>query len=229
MTARSGEPKREQAYRTLKDMILAGHFANGERITEVSAADRLGVSRATVREALLRLEADGLVSSRGARRGKFVDYLEEGDPVAVLCRYELREAVESTAARLAAKHMNGWQIDHLRELGERAMASREGAPRQERQEAGAAFRSYLIATCGNPLVQQVWETHRLMPGRPRTPEFEDRIQANLPEDAKGCPTCLDVVDAIAAHDQDRAEALVKHSVRAITEAIRKTLAEDSLA
>ncbi len=58
---------REQTYRHLKEKILTGHFPPDERLVEESLAGQLGVSRTPVREALHKLELEGLVRLKGAR------------------------------------------------------------------------------------------------------------------------------------------------------------------
>src|SRR4051812_5139590 len=100
-------------------MIEAGEIPMGERLTEARAIGLTGIGRGPVRESLLRLEAEGLLQQRGARRSRVVGIVEEQDRQELIARYELREQIESGAARLAAKNMNGWQIEHLRRLAER--------------------------------------------------------------------------------------------------------------
>ena len=84
------------AYERLREAILAGQFAPGQRLTEVGIAALLGVSRTPVREAFLRLEAEGLLLA-GLSGIEVVDPRGEADDI-----HLLREAVEGCAARLAA-------------------------------------------------------------------------------------------------------------------------------
>ncbi len=58
-------PVREQTYRILKEKILNGHFKPNNRLVEESLADLLGVSRTPIREALHKLELEGLVKKGG--------------------------------------------------------------------------------------------------------------------------------------------------------------------
>jgi DNA-binding GntR family transcriptional regulator len=87
----------ENVYSRLRHAILAGNLGPGMRLVEDPLAARLGVSRAPVRDALRRLEADGLVVSQ-ARRGKVVATLFAQDAWEV---YSLRSALEVMAIRLA--------------------------------------------------------------------------------------------------------------------------------
>lgn len=96
------------AYDVLKQEILNGELEPGEKLVETSLADRLQVSRTPIREALTRLERDGLTERRA--RGYFV---RERSPEEVLDIYEIRCVLEAMAARVAAER----RTDHdLRQL-----------------------------------------------------------------------------------------------------------------
>ena len=86
-------------YQALRDAIISKRLPPGERVSEASLARQLRVSKTPVREALLRLHAIGLVEADGGRGGRIVR------PSAELIRhtYEVRGALESLAARLAAE------------------------------------------------------------------------------------------------------------------------------
>lgn len=88
----------DRAYERLRGDILDWRLEPGTVLAEVEQAERLGVSRTPVREALARLLADGLVESQGAR-GLVVSAASVDDVVAL---FEVREALEGQAAALAA-------------------------------------------------------------------------------------------------------------------------------
>ncbi len=88
---------REQAYRLIRQMIIAGRLAPGASLSERAIGDQLGVSRAPIKDALLRLEREGFVVSRSDGR-----YVKELDRQAILQMYEVRERLEVLAAQLAA-------------------------------------------------------------------------------------------------------------------------------
>lgn len=88
----------DRVYAVLRDEVVAGRLVPGTALSEVEQAARLGVSRTPLREALGRLAADGLVVSRG--RTLVVSQLRADDVRAV---FELREGLETQAARLAAR------------------------------------------------------------------------------------------------------------------------------
>ncbi|GAA1956888.1 GntR family transcriptional regulator [Microbacterium deminutum] len=89
----------DRAYATLLDEIQRGLLAPGAVLAEVEQATRLGVSRTPLREALGRLASDGLVAQQSARV-TVVTAVDAGD---IRELFEVRRALEETAARLAAE------------------------------------------------------------------------------------------------------------------------------
>lgn len=89
----------ERAYLALLEEIQSGVLAPGAVVAEVEQATRLGVSRTPLREALGRLAADGLVVQASPRVTVVAD-IDAGDIAAL---FEVRRALEETAARLAAR------------------------------------------------------------------------------------------------------------------------------
>src|SRR5882757_8685135 len=87
----------ELAYRRLRERLVAGEYEPGQRLTELGICDDLGMSRTPVREALRRLQSDGLVASTG--RGVVVSSLSRED---MLHATQLHGALDALAARLAA-------------------------------------------------------------------------------------------------------------------------------
>jgi DNA-binding GntR family transcriptional regulator len=191
-----------QAYRRIRELIENGHLEAGEQVTEAKAARLIGMSRGPVRESLLRLEAEGLLRSRGNRRSRVVAYVEDQNPLKMLQRYELREQIENCAARLASKNMTGWQIDRLMQLAQRADAAWEASDRQTRYETVGEFHQFLMANCGNSLFLDIWQTHRLAHLQPRSPQLEDTVLAGIPDSKDWRGALVEVVKAIAAHDPD---------------------------
>ena len=82
----------------LRRLVVQGQLGGGQPLIETDLAERLGASRSTVREALRRLESEGLVVAR--KRGLQVRRLTRGD---VTDLYEAREVLEGLAARRAAE------------------------------------------------------------------------------------------------------------------------------
>lgn len=103
----------EQAYRVIREGILEGRYAPGERLPEESLAAEIGVSRTPVREALRRLHGDGFVEFVPNHGAHVVAWTaKELDEM-----FELRAMLEGYGASLAAKQV---RADHLQRLGELA-------------------------------------------------------------------------------------------------------------
>ncbi len=92
-------PQGQLAYRRLLDEIRGGALGPGARLRETELADRLGISRTPVREAIRQLETDGLVVHL-PRQGATIRSLDHAEVVEL---YEMRAVLEGTAARLAAR------------------------------------------------------------------------------------------------------------------------------
>ncbi len=92
--------RNDGTYRALKQMIISNELGPGQRLLDRELADKLGVSRTPVREALRRLEQDGLIISRTGRRW-FVANL---DTKRAADLYDLREVLEVHAVHLSAEH-----------------------------------------------------------------------------------------------------------------------------
>ena len=114
---------REDAYRAIRDAIVDGTLAPGERLNDADLVEWLGVSRTPVREALLRLEAEQF-ATRVARRGLVVRPIPESEVLEV---YAVRAALDGLAASLAAEQATPpdrarlrWISDQIREAGDRA-------------------------------------------------------------------------------------------------------------
>lgn len=89
----------DRAYATLLEEIQSGALAPGTVLAEVEQAARLGVSRTPLREALQQLSADGLVEQQSPRV-TVVSGIDAGD---IRSLFEIRRALEESAARLAAE------------------------------------------------------------------------------------------------------------------------------
>ena len=105
----------EHVYRRLRHAIQQGEFKSGQRVMEVDVADWLRVSRTPVRDAIRRLEAEGMLEHE-PRNGLVVARL---DRQAVMELYVMREMLEGTAARLCARHASDMELQELADLIER--------------------------------------------------------------------------------------------------------------
>lgn len=102
-------PLRDVVFNTLRQAILKGELAPGERLMEIQLADRLGVSRTPIREAIRKLELEGLVLMI-PRKGAEVARISEKSLRDVL---EVRRSLEELASELACRRMSEEELDEL--------------------------------------------------------------------------------------------------------------------
>jgi DNA-binding GntR family transcriptional regulator len=114
----SSKPLGQVAYDTLRSMILSGDVRPGERLGERELARRIQVSRTPLREALARLERDGLAVSKPGL-GYFAP---EFDPKVVQELYEFRDILEVSASRLAARRITEAGVRELKGIMEELAA-----------------------------------------------------------------------------------------------------------
>ncbi|MEW6184024.1 MAG: GntR family transcriptional regulator [Bacillota bacterium] len=105
----SYKPLREVVFESLREAIIKGVMKPGERIMEVQLAEELGVSRTPVREAIRKLELEGLVVML-PRRGAYVAGISVKDIADV---FEVRAALEALAAGLAAERITDEELENL--------------------------------------------------------------------------------------------------------------------
>lgn len=103
-------PLRDVVFNTLRQAILRGELKPGERLMEIQLANKLGVSRTPIREAIRKLELEGLVLMI-PRRGAEVAEITEKSLRDVL---EVRGALEELAVKLACQKITDEQIQELR-------------------------------------------------------------------------------------------------------------------
>jgi DNA-binding GntR family transcriptional regulator len=130
---------RDQVYDRLRAAIFSGEMPAGAPVIEVDIATRLGASRTPVREALRRLESEGLLEPRG-NRGSVVRELKRSE---VTCIFEIRESLESLAARRASRLMSERDYVEMERLVER-MRNHVHDP-GEMEQLDTAFHDSILA------------------------------------------------------------------------------------
>jgi DNA-binding GntR family transcriptional regulator len=207
----------EAVYRALRQGIVHGKLAPGERLRSDALANELRVSRTPVREALRKLEAEGLVEHSGSRL--VVRALSEQDLTEL---FYVREALEGMAARLAAENATPSEIAEIRELLDDMEAVRgRGALDALRQLTGEFHQSVARASHNNRLAQALTTLlDNVRKIQTSTLFGEGRAAQALQEHR-------DLMAAIAAHDGDRAETLARTHRRKTLE-LRKAMLREQL-
>ena len=102
-------PLRDVVFNTLRQAILKGELKPGERLMEIALAERLGVSRTPIREAMRKLEQEGLVT---AEQGK--GFYVNAQDSEMIKEQHLRKVEESLTAAIAAAEVAGISNDELK-------------------------------------------------------------------------------------------------------------------
>lgn len=147
--------KRDILVHRLREAILRGEYAVGERLRQEDLARRFGVSPTPVREALRVLEAQGLVRYEPHRGVAVADLAGTFDQV-----YRLREALECLAVEMAVEWMTDQRAARLFQIVETIEAATEAQDEAARHDAHTDFHLYLYDGCGFPvlveLIKRVW-------------------------------------------------------------------------
>jgi DNA-binding GntR family transcriptional regulator len=139
----------ERTLHTLRELILGGQLAPGARLGEVELADRLGVSRTPVREALSRLAAEGIVEiqpNRGARVATWTVAELEGV-------FDLRSALEPRLTSFAVPSAAPADVEELDRLATRMVEVGSPGPGQDLDALvplNRAFHDRLVALADHP-------------------------------------------------------------------------------
>jgi DNA-binding GntR family transcriptional regulator len=150
-------PLREIVYEELKRQIMVGEIAPGTRMMEVDLADEMGVSRTPVREAIRKLEKEGLVTIE-PRRGAYASDISAKDMVDVL---EVRQDLEGMAAGLAAQKITEEDILQLKDMTRRYKEAVEAGDIEEIIKQDEDFHKFIVGLSDNKtlikMVSQVQE------------------------------------------------------------------------
>lgn len=145
----------EQVYNYLRNEIVTGRLAPGERVNVDEMSDRLKVSRMPIKEAIERLAGEGLLEVQ-SRRGTFVSRL---DPRDLAETFEVRCALEVLAGKLAVRHLTKADLEKLRELIAAMEKSTTKTDVQLHLEQNAQFHELIVSRSGNSKLLETY--HRL--------------------------------------------------------------------
>jgi DNA-binding GntR family transcriptional regulator len=207
----------DQVFDQVVDAIVRGDIAAGAPIGEVEIAERFGVSRAPAREAIFRLEAKGLVT-RAAHLGARVVELSPRDLAEL---YQMREALEGMACRLAAERMTEADLQALaKDLARHETQIAEASGKGYFQGGGDQDFHFRIARAGGnerlerALCDNLYDVMRLyrfrsslQPGRAKSALSEHRA----------------ILAALRLRDGDKAEAAMRQHIRKSWANITQTL------
>lgn len=215
-------PAYEQIRKLLREEIIVGRLPAGAHLTTAEVAHRYGVSQMPVREALHRLEGEGLVEilpHRGARiLSVDIDFVRN--------LFDIRSVIEGLLARLAASKVPSATIVKLREINEEMRRIAQENDLQGRMSLDREFHSTIYSYARNAEALKIYTGYSdfLLALRRHYGFGPDRPQLMLQQHAN-------LLDAVEAGEADRAEALARtHSLGAkedLLQRMRQTAAAGS--
>ena len=193
-------PLRDVVFNTLRQAIITGEFAPGERLMEISLANRLGVSRTPVREAIRKLELEGLVIMI-PRKGAQVAKITEKNLRDVI---EIRTVLEEFATVLACERINQDGISELRQAHEDFALAVEKGDLLDIVDKDEIFHNTIFGATNNDRLITIINNLREQFYRYRMEYVKDiRQRSNLVEEHRK------LLDAISNRDSVRAKDLMR--------------------
>jgi DNA-binding GntR family transcriptional regulator len=163
------------AVQILRNMILSGELAPGERLREVSISQRLGMSRTPIREAFRTLAAEGLVDLL-PNRSVLVSELDKGQAAEV---FVVLGALEALAGELACQNMSADQLEYLAELQDELERHFLSSDRRSYLEANRLIHAHIVDASNNQSLIMAWRL--LLPRAERARQISTRDHARWAE------------------------------------------------
>ena len=150
------QPLSDVISEALKKDILSGVLKPGERLMEIQYAEKLGVSRTPFREAIRKLELEGLVTVL-PRRGAHVTVLSEKDIRDVL---DIRRALDMLAVELFIENKDAEDVEELKKIeAEFEKATAKGNV-EKQVETDVKFHEYIYSKSGNEMLMTLYNGFR---------------------------------------------------------------------
>lgn len=202
------------AVEKLRQAIVSGRFASGERLVERTLCDQLGVSRSIVREAIRYLEAEGLVETR-PRSGPVVARLDWQDARQI---YDIRRLLEAAAAADCARRADGAVVKNLRAaLHDLDRAFNDGNP-LTLYDATTAFYQVIFTSAGHDIA---WGIVQRLNGR--ISRLRALTLATTNRRVSGPAHMTRICEAICANNPEEAAAAVHEHLQDAADIARQTL------
>ena len=209
-------PLRDVVFNTLRQAILRGELKPGERLMEIQLANKLGVSRTPIREAIRKLELEGLVLMI-PRKGAEVAEITEKNLRDVL---EVRCALEELAVQLACDRMDEEGVRELRAAAETFESILNSDDITQIAQADVAFHDIIYASTDNRRLIQLLNNLR---------EQMYRYRIEYLKKKECYPQLLNehqtIIDAIAGHDKELATKFTSQHIKNQAETVVGTIRE----
>lgn len=207
-------PLYEQAYQAILRDILAGSLGPGQRLTDTMLAERLGISRTPIREAIRRLENEGILIGQ-LNRGVSVFRPTAED---VLEIYAIRASVEALGARLAAMNPDsGPQIAEMEEALEIARAAVDHGDAREVTVCNSRIHDALMTAAGSPHLLEVTKRLRYRATLCRLESLRHHLHAEISVEEHA----VIIEHAREGRADDAARFMTKHVLNAGARILRR--------
>lgn len=214
------KPLREVVFESIRGAIISGVLKPGERLMEVQFAQKMGVSRTPIREAIRKLELEGLVAMI-PRKGAYVADLSIKNITDVL---EVRAALEGLASGLAALRMSETEIKELELIAAQFQKAIEENEVDGIIQTDMDFHDMIFKATRNEKLLQITNSLREQVQRFRIMYLNKSIKSlDLTKDH------YEIVDAISKRNADMAEKLAKRHIENAEKQLMKmigTMPED---
>lgn len=168
-------PLRDVVFKTLRQAILKGELEPGERLMEIQLAERLGVSRTPIREAIRKLELEGLVLMI-PRKGAEVARISENNLRDVL---EVRRSLEELAIDLACQRMTEEELAKLKETEERFAEAIQAGEVMEIAQTDESYHEIIYDSTRNQKLVQILNNLREQMYRYRLEYIKDEDKRQI--------------------------------------------------
>lgn len=210
-------PLRDVVFNTLRRAILKGELKPGERLMEIALADKLGVSRTPIREAIRKLELEGLVVM-APRKGAKVASITERDLNDVL---EVRKGMEVLAISLACKRITGEELEKLESIERSFQSLIESGNLTELAEMDVKFHDTIYQATNNQRLVQLLNNLREQMYRYRMEYLKDiAVRRTLAEEHKA------ICEALRGRDESKAQNYVSVHIDNQQKAIMRSLNQE---
>lgn len=201
----------DRVFETLEENILNGVYSPGEILTETALSLELGVSRTPIREAIRRLQQENMVKSSG--KGIQILGIDLRDLSDI---YEIRIRIEGLAARWAAKRISEEGLKKLRDTLDLEDFYTLRGDAEHLKAMDTEFHSEIYRNCGSEMLESMLsDLHR------RIGQYRQRSLGELERARAASAEHRQIFDAIAAKDEDAAEALTTEHIRKAKDNITK--------
>lgn len=210
-------PLRDVVFNTLRQAILRGELKPGERLMEIQLANKLGVSRTPIREAIRKLELEGLVLMI-PRRGAEVAQITEKSLRDVL---EVRQALEELAVQLACLRITSEALDKLKETEKEFEAVLGHEDITVVAEADVAFHDVIYMATDNQKLIQLLNNFREQMYRYRVEYLKkEEVYSQILEEHRAIVAAMEKQDVEKATKVTRVH--IENQVEKVSDTLRNT-------